>query len=708
MKTKRFSQIRKTIGSTILVAALMMLFGCREEIDTSNRYTFVGNTVASFLEEHEDLYGDFIYILKRGEKWNLMKAYGTYTCFAPTNDAIERYLKEQDSIYWDSKARHDADGKTKIKWTGITSPKLEDMSDSMCTIVAQTHILPATYLTTEMEGDIVPTMNLNDRYLTMTYGVDSLLKSILYINGAQVIAADEEVENGVVHTLSAVMNPSSETVPTIIENMKFLSIFSEALDVTGLTDKLQAYKDYSYTDGDKVTVNIYNDRFNVPYPPSRYYGFTAFVEPDSVYQAAGIYSIDDLYKQCKIWYPNATDPDFKSENNALHKFISYHLLDRKLLYSRLTCYKITCGGYFNSESVFLTRADRYDYFETMQGTLLKVIRPLSNATRGICDDGVERSYNQCIFLNYTNDPDVLSASTGAFNVTCGPRNVPVNIRVMDPSVVSSDKVKYPNFLQEALNGSIHLIDHFLVYDEDVMSGFVLNGIIRIDFSSIAPEYTNNNIRWSDGKGITFADRGDYEFYIPGTYSDRIKYNHDKARLYYLSPHNSWTNYMGDECMCIGPIDISYRLPHVPPGTYEMRFGYQGIPQRGISQFYFDDEITGIPVDLRLSARENPRVGWVSDAQTDDNGVVNDKQMKNRGFLKGSTQYNAYGHLARHEPTVIRVVLTTKYLDGGDHWFRAKNVNESDDGLDQFMHDYIEFVPVGWLRNENISLEEKRK
>ena len=703
MKTNLCSLTRKLLGVALFVAAMATgLSGCVEEIDTSNRYTFTGHTVASFLEEHNDVYGDFITILKRGGKWNLMKAYGTYTCFAPTNDAIARYLKEQDSIYWDSKARHDADGKTKIIWTGITSPNLEEMTDSMCTIVAQTHIIPATYLTTEMEGDVVPTMNLNDRYLTMTYGVDSLLKSILYINGAEVIASDEEVENGVIHTISDVMNPSSETVPTIIENMKFLSIFSEALDVTGLTDKLQAYKDYTYTDGDKKALTIYNQA-GAPYPPNRYFGFTAFVEPDSIYQAAGIYNLDDLYRQCKIWYPNATNPDFKSKDNALNKFVSYHLLDRKLLYSRIVCYKIVCD-YYNSEDMFLKRADRYDYYETLQGTLLKVIRPLSDPTSGIYD-GVNKSFSNCIFINYSKDA---TNAADPFNSTCGKNNISVNIVVADPSDVQKDKKRYPNFIQEALNGSVHLINHLLVYDEDVMSGYVLNEMIRIDFSSMVPEYTNNNIRWSDGKGIQFAASTDHEFYIPDGYSDRIKINTAGTRLYYLSPHTSWTNWMGDECMCLGDCDISYRLPHVPAGTYEVRLGYQGMANRGITQFYFDNEITGIPVNMRLNAETNRNIGWIADENTDDNGVTNDKQMKNRGYLKGSSQYYAYGHTARREPSAMRLVLTTKYLDDGDHWFRAKNVNEADDGYDQFMHDYIEFVPVGWIRNENIPLEEKRK
>ena len=108
-------KFNKFILSSVAAVGLMAGIGlstssCVEEIDTSNRYTFTGNTVASFLEEHEDIFSNFITILKRGGKFNLMKAYGTYTCFAPTNEAIERYLFEQDSIYWTSVKQHEADG----------------------------------------------------------------------------------------------------------------------------------------------------------------------------------------------------------------------------------------------------------------------------------------------------------------------------------------------------------------------------------------------------------------------------------------------------------------------------------------------------------------------------------------------------------------------------------------------------------------------
>ena len=683
---------RVSVVGILWISSLLALAAssCQEEIDTSNRYTFTGHTIASFLTENEDMFSSFVTILQRGGKYNLMRAYGTYTCFAPTNDAIDRYLFEQDSIYKESLKP----GSRKVIWTGVTSPRLEDLSDSMCVVISQTHIIPKTYLTTEMEGDVIPTMNLNDRYLTMSYGVDSITGySLLFINGARVIDADEEVQNGAVHTIAAVMNPSSNTVPTQIENMKFLSIFSEALERTGLDGRLQNYKDFSYTEGDKTTLTIYN-KTGCPYPSSRYYGYTAFVEPDSVFQQAGIYNIEDLYAKCREWYPTATNPDFRNPDNALNKFIAYHLLDRKLLYSRLVCYNITCGSYYKSESNLLKRGDRYDYFETMQGTMMKVTLPLSNA-----------NYSSTILINYTKDLNSLEST----DITASTFEGRANVRIMNPSDVASDNVHYPGFQQEALNGSIHLIDKILVYDEDLMVGYVLNEIIRLDFSSLVPEYTNNNIRWCDGQGINFASgSGDYEFYIPKGYSDRLKYNTEETRLYYLSPHTSWANYQGDECMCLGAFDFGYRLPHVPAGTYELRMGYSANSNRGVIQFYVDDEVTGIPTDLRRLLNV-PEVGWVADSQTDDNGVANDKQMKNRGWLKGPTTFYYGGSiLARNNNGDCRRVITTKYLGPGDHWLRFKNVNDQDDGLDQFMHDYLEIVPIGWLRNEEISLEERRK
>lgn len=695
-----------------LALMAIMSFGicsCTEEIDTTNRYTFKGETVGSFLESNPEQYSDITYILQRGGKLSLLKAYGVYTLFAPTNDAVERYLVEQDSIWRESLKP----GSKMEIWTGITSPVLEELTDSMCEVISKTHILTIQCMTMDMQGDVIPSTNLNSRFLTLAFGVDEELHSTISVNGARIVLGDQEMENGVVHTLDKVLNPSSRSLAAEIDGMKFLSIFNEALRQTGLDQALEPYKDFSYTEGDKLTADLYNGNIDCHYPPNRFYGFTAFCEPDEVYHEAGIMNVDDLAARCRDWYPTATDPDPKSENNALHKFVSYHLMDRRLPYSRLICYQIACtyftpssaswSGVFASEMKFSPYADRFDYFETMQGTVVKVIMPRSNRKVVTKPDGSQGPIGDIIFLNYAKD---LINEADPFNSTAGKADIPVNIRVLNPSELDGNH--YPGYVTDALNGNTLLIDHLLVYDEDVMSGYILNEMIRIDIASLIPEFTNNYMRWYSGADIEFGNTAGL-FYVPDHYSDRIRIRSAETRLYYMGALNSWNQYQGDLMSCKGMFDIAYRLPHVPAGTYELRVGYVADADRGIVQYYVDDEITGIPVNMRL-VNTDPRIGWIADAETPDNGITNDKEMKNRGYLKGPNTYYM-GDLtttARNFYRAYRLVLTTKYFGEGDHWVRIKNVNENDVSTDRFMHDYFELVPVGWMRREDIPEEDRRK
>lgn len=668
----------KTKSIALAAIAIMALSGCKEHIEEGARYTFTGHTIASFLEENEEIYSSFIDILDRGGRLSLMKAYGQYTCFAPTNDAVARYLYEQDSIY---RASLVDDNPNDIVWTGVTSPELSELSDSMCKVISQTHLLPAIYLTTDMEGDIIPTMNMNDRYLSLSYDVDENNLNVLLINGTgEIIAKDEEVENGVVHTIASVLTPSTNTVPAQMLEHDYYHIFGEALEMTGYDEQLQLYKDESYTEGDLKANGIYKDSPLCPYPENRYFGFTAFIETDQVYHENGIYNFDDLVEKCKEWYPNA-DPNapFTSKDNPVNQFIGYHLLDRKLPYSRLVCYKINPHANFNSEKDLVNYSDRNEYYETMNGRLMKVTMPRSNS-----------KLQTTILINYTKDTD---ASVEDY----------MNVKVYEPNEFREVDTLYAGFVAEALNGTIHAIDKILLYNEDVMAGRVLNSTIRIDASSLCSELTNNNIRWH-----YFTHSSDGEVYIPHTYCKNMKVYTEETRQYYLSPHTSWFNYQGDEMMTLGSFDFAYKLPPVPAGTYEIRLGYSANSHRHIVQFYIDGEVAGIPVDLRISSTD-PAIGYVADASTEDNGITNDKEMKNRGYLKAPTSYRGNGenNIARDDPGIIRKVITTKYLSAGEHWIRFKNVNPNDDGTAQFMHDYFEIVPVTFIRNENLSLAEKR-
>ena len=674
-------KILNTKLAILICMAIMTFTSCVERIDESTRYTFTGHTVASFLEEHEDVYSSFIEILNRGGRLNLMKAYGQYTCFAPTNEAVERFLFEQDSIY---KASLVDDNPNDIIWTGVTSTELSELSDSMCKVIAQTHIIPDVFLTMDLESDIVPSKNMNDRYLSVSYTIDENDHSVLIINGSgQVIARDEEVENGVVHTINAVLNPSTNTLPTQIEEHAYFHIMSEAIKMTGYADMMQEYKDESYVDGDKKAPNIEGNS-QVPYPAQRYLGFSAFLEPDQLFFDAGIYNVNDLATKCAEWYPNA-DPNapLTSFENPLNQFVGYHLIDRKLPHSRLVCYKLKTV-HWNSEDDFYDQSDRKEYFETLNGRLLNLTMP-----RSLVNDNDTRN---SVFLNWYYEPG-------------SPVEDIINVKVYSTNDFKELDTLYTSFVSDALNGTIHPINKILIYNEDVMAGRVLNTTVRIDFSSLLPELTNNNIRWN---GFTHTSQG--EIFIPHTYCNNLKVFSSETRHYILDPHTGWGNYQGDEMMSQDSYDIAYKLPPMPAGTYEIRFGYTAYYLRGIAQFYLDNEVTGIPVDLRITT-DQPMIGFVPDAQTDDNGIQNDKEMKNRGYLKGPStmyDYGAKGGNARDHVQIIRKVITTKYLSEGEHWVRFKNVFENSTNTTQFMHDYIEFVPLSYVRDESIPIEEKRK
>ena len=65
----------------------------------SNRYTFTGETMADYLLNRSEKYSHMITLLKRAELFSLLNTYGQFTLFLPDNEAVEKYIQEQDSIY---------------------------------------------------------------------------------------------------------------------------------------------------------------------------------------------------------------------------------------------------------------------------------------------------------------------------------------------------------------------------------------------------------------------------------------------------------------------------------------------------------------------------------------------------------------------------------------------------------------------------------
>jgi uncharacterized surface protein with fasciclin (FAS1) repeats len=713
MYTNRINLYREIAMKTIhlkfaalAVASIWALSSCQEHIEESARFTFVGNTVASYLEKNEE-FSSFVDILRRGDNClALMKAYGEYTCFAPTNEAVAQYVKEQHALYLELV---ESNPDYEVTSTDVVSDDPKELTPEKCAEIAKNHIIATKFLGVELIGNQIPAANMNDRYLTLEPDtIDG--KGVLLINSEAPVLYEEEVENGIVHVISKVVSPSNIGIAGQIGAYNYFDLFFEALEKTGYSKFLTATEDPTYDEANKMAKGHPDGLPQAPYPASRYMGFTAFIEPDTVLKDAGINTFDDLVKACQAWYPEGTlvwsttkNKDGNREEgkidfsmplddwrNPVNQFVGYHLLDRKVPYDYLVCYNIDVTN-FKSEEDFPNNADRIEYYEMMNGKILKVTMPRSEDKASI-------------YLNYMNHKRI---------------GMGQNIEVYAPNDFKLKDAAYESFNQEALNGSLNVIGDILTYDENIMKSRVLYCVMRFDVASLCSEFTNNNIRWRPHN----PNSGPGEVFIPHRYCENVKVYTDDTRLFYLSPHHSWHNYQGDEMSTIGLFDFAYRLPPLPAGTYEIRLGYSASLERHLVQVYLDNQVTGIPIDLRITG-DKPQIGWRPDGDDMEAGGVtlaglkndpeaiaaNDKDMKNRGYLKGPTTFfdDKKGSLARNNPLNLRAVIATKQLSEGSHWLRFKNVNEADEGSAEFMHDYFEIVPVGYLRDENIEEAEKRQ
>ena len=93
----------KSLFGKVFTAILFLLscWGCTENIDTSARYVFTSDCVMTYLEKHE-AYSEYVDLLKTtpisvkstSTVGQLLSARGHYTVFAPTNEAIAKFLEE--------------------------------------------------------------------------------------------------------------------------------------------------------------------------------------------------------------------------------------------------------------------------------------------------------------------------------------------------------------------------------------------------------------------------------------------------------------------------------------------------------------------------------------------------------------------------------------------------------------------------------------
>ncbi len=650
----------------LLFSSLMMGFNsCKEDIDDSSLYTFTGEMMIDHLVNHPDSFSCYVQLLKRvhpsnkstSTMYELLSARGHYTCFAPLNEAVRHHV---DSLYN----------------AGIEkSTDLDEISDSLANAIVFNSIIEngnnEAYESTAFQ-DPMPTNNMNDRPIRVTYGNDENGNTEIYINiNSKIVEKDIEVENGYIHVIDHVISPSNATVADLISTTENTKFFGELLTVTGWDKQMTTYRDYSYDEKDEAgtTYKGSSGNWEGKYPEHRYLKFTAFVETDSVFDANGITDLESLkdYLREHAYYDNNTSwgDDYENEDNAVNQFVAYHITKVGLSWSNMVMWSNEYGysnANLNDGSTF--RVNVWEYWETI-GKHRRTIKitGLRNNRRQINRYSV---YNKNSYREITG-------------------------QCQDGVEVAQTNGQYDN---ESLNGYYFPIKGMLVWTQDVPNK-VLNERMRYDICALLPEMISAGCRLNRNAS----------WYFTPDYFENIPSMSKQTEFEYLSNTNgdgssgSWLNYQSDEFNIRGIYDFVLKLPPVPyTGTYEIRYGVNANNNRGMAQVYIGTNpnnlpAIGIPLDLRIGGG-NALVGWASDTSLGSEDAINDldKNMRLNGYMKGPKYFCPAANVpGRDCQNCLRRIIYADRLEAGETYYvRFKSVLTSTQT--EFFFDYLELVP----------------
>lgn len=271
----------RTINHKIALYLFILLigYGCKEPdyIESTSDDTLIGE----FLEQNDD-FSEFVKVLNITGNLSFLKAYGTYTCFAPTNDALSEYASEK----------------------GVSA--IEDVDINELNDLVKYHIILDTISSVNFSDGKLQTPNMYGQYLLVNSIYDGGEAKTVINKYAELVSIDNQNSNGVVHGTSSVVKPITESIAELIEEDEQYSIFTEALKNTGYYDTLLQVQDPEVENKDWYTV---------------------FAQTNASYEKIGINSYDDL----KNKYCNTGDPS--NPEDSFNLYMAYHIVPDELLYT---------------------------------------------------------------------------------------------------------------------------------------------------------------------------------------------------------------------------------------------------------------------------------------------------------------------------------------------------------------------------------------
>lgn len=709
-----------------VAVCVLCMQGCAESLVEGPTRTNPDNTIVSYLEANSDVYSEYLKLLDSvmvGESADtsvreLLAESGNFTCFAPTNEAIQNHLQ---LIAYNGVISEPAWNAPEFQEVNVETGKKDLLYAVQSNIVFNSIIDGGSNSKAFSSSDFqinaeLSSANMNGLKLRIAEGNGTRFA----VEGCNIDDKNSDITtgNGYVHQVHKVIDAKKQSATAMFQNIvkqKQYGYYTYAvlLDVCGLYAELDKMEDEVYLqkrmNGELVDLPRH-PTFNRPgvLPGRRMIGYTLFLENDAWWEKTlglsegTIHTMKPEELVAKVasavvqngWalYNAGTGTDYTDINNALNQFVTYHIIPAKIEPNKLVIH-------FNELWYSLTdktkKASVYDYYTTMGKRRL-----LKTYEASITVDGKRDAI-------YLNRFPILNNATDGDYTEVGCEDGKQGVEIITEG------------MSDIYNAYIYGISDVLCFNDRTADNLG-NERMRMDVTTLFPELMTNDIRCNENFSYQHQCVG-----IPQT--DNYNYLENceistGTEFYYLSGRVSstscWANYQGDELSIVGNYEVTIKLPPVPKdGVYELRMGVSASGTRGLCQVYWGTNKNALapsstPVDLRMGG-ENwyseysgyssgyipSVVGWEEDFEDDELNAEVAKRMRNNWYMKAPNYFYLYGESmsVRHRSNSLRrIVLREEMKADATYYIHIRNL--LDNIRTELYMDYIELCPKSVFDN----------
>jgi uncharacterized surface protein with fasciclin (FAS1) repeats len=177
-----------TLGFSFFIILItgMGIAGCKKQamkLSTTDDVNIVG-----YLEKYPDSFSLFKQILDRTGNTAFLNAYGAYTCFAPTNSGVSKWL------------------------TAIGAANVDGANLDMLKEMVKFHVLNDTITTGSFKDGKLPVATMQGQFLITGVSFEGGISSYSVNRQALVVQSNIKVGNGLIHVIDHVLVPATLTI----------------------------------------------------------------------------------------------------------------------------------------------------------------------------------------------------------------------------------------------------------------------------------------------------------------------------------------------------------------------------------------------------------------------------------------------------------------------------------------------------------------